>query len=89
MPSSTVRLSDALMGDCRARCEHLGISFNALVAVALDQYLRGARVAEPVPVEPATGGPVAGEPAGDACPPGLSKRERREWRRTHGMPAYG
>lgn len=94
MPSTTVRLSDALMGDCRASCDRLGVSFNALVAVALDQYVHrygGAGVADAAPAAPAgesVRGSSVDEKQGDPCPPGLSKRERREWRKAHGMSAY-
>lgn len=84
--STTVRLSAELEAACRERCERLGISFNALVAVALDQYLRGPRVAEAAAVATEAAQPADALPV---CPPGLSKAERRKWRREHGLPAYG
>lgn len=37
----SLRLSDALDREARARCERLGISLNGLISVALDAYLRG------------------------------------------------
>lgn len=37
-----LRLPPALDSDARARCDRMGISLNALVCVALDQYLRAA-----------------------------------------------
>lgn len=45
----SLRLPDALDAAARARSDYLGISFNALVCVALDAYLRG-------PGEPAQAG---------------------------------
>ena len=82
---STLRLSADLERDCRDRCARLGISFNALVAVALDEYLRGPRVAEAAAVATEAAGPATVP----SCPPGLSKAERRKWRTEHGLPAYG
>lgn len=74
MPS-TVRIPAALEADARSRCQRLGISFNALVCVALDAYLRAAepRGADlaPAGIEPL---PV---PAAALAEPGLTRKQRR------------
>lgn len=85
----TIRIPDDLGRDCRERCARLGISFNALVAVALDEYLRGPRVAEAAAVATVAAGAAAVPDAGPVCPPGLSKAQRRKWRIAHGLPAHG
>lgn len=82
MPS-TVRIPADLEADARARCERLGISFNALVCVALDAYLRGPGLADGAgaATQGATQAPAIDAPALAAVSvsPGahLSRKERR------------
>ena len=40
--SYPLRLPPELDAEARERCKRLGVSLNALIAIALDQYLRGA-----------------------------------------------
>lgn len=55
MRSYPLRLKDELADAARAHADRLGISFNALVAVALDAYLHG----DPGPSKPAPRRPPA------------------------------
>lgn len=52
--SYPLRLPPQLDAEARERAERLGISLNALIAVALDAYLRGQpAIAQPKPGQPA------------------------------------
>lgn len=53
MKTLSLRLSDDLHQRCQVECERLGISLNALVAVALDAYLSRNKVSgiEEMPLE--------------------------------------
>lgn len=64
--SYPLRLPPALDAEARERCQRLGISLNAFIAVALDAYLRaeGRR-------------PDAKRPAPAAAPPPKSKQRRQ------------
>jgi hypothetical protein len=67
--TTTLRLSPDLAALARARAESLGVSLNALVAFALDAYLRapggapGGAPGAPAPGAPAPGAPAPGAPA--------------------------
>lgn len=81
--ASTVRIPAELEADARSRCERLGISFNALVCVALDAYLRGPGLADGAGADaqgvnqaPAIDAPaLAAVPTSSGAP--LSRKERR------------
>ena len=73
--TTTLRLSPDLAALARARAGALGVSLNALVAFALDSYLRGASPAA-APVSPAA--PVA--PAAAPVAP-LNRQQRRAKKR--------
>lgn len=70
----SLRLPEALDAAARARAEHIGISLNALVCVALDAYLRG-------PLDAAAGAasqPVARVEPGIAAGAGAERSEADE-----------
>lgn len=78
--SYPLRLPPELNAEARKRCERLGISLNAFIAVALDAYLRGS------PAEPA-GEPARRPPAKAVRPrpvePGSSVKDPAAWREWH------
>ncbi|MCW5652438.1 hypothetical protein [Hydrogenophaga sp.] len=86
MRAYPLRLQDDLADAARAHADSLGISFNALVAVALDAYLHG----EPGPVKPKpsktksrSSKPASkAEPVGGA-PPGRWHKDPGNWRNFH------
>lgn len=83
----SVRLSPDLEADARARCERQGISLNALVAVALDDYLRGGAGAArppdgdagPSESTPAPAPRPAREKPAKAAPGPQLNRQQRRW----------
>ena len=99
-----LRLPAALDTAARERCQRLGISLNALLCIAVDQYLGGATAAAPNPPGPGQAGPepaAAGrflvepglpppEPAaGLPGPEKLSKQQRREFTRLERLARKG
>jgi hypothetical protein len=81
--SYPLRLSPALDAQARERAELLGISLNALVAVALDAYLRGP-TQQPAKVKPAP----AAKPArkARAKPQQVPHEAPADWRFFHPDP---
>ena len=88
--STSVRFPDALKAEAMAYADALGISLNALCAVALRDYLDSRRAAVPVPearpsVVPAPAVPVSSpaaipKPAGGVnapCPCGSGQKYKR------------
>ena len=98
---STVRLPEGLEREAKLYAEGLGISFNALLAVSLRDYLDGRRAA-PRPAEASVGLPVVLDVQAPAVLPlkrfaplwRAPKRPRdpcpcgsdRQWRHCHGKP---
>lgn len=61
----TVRLPEGLQRDANAYAESVGISLNALIAVALRDYLFGVRTA---PGAPRVTGQAEGQPVSEPAP---------------------
>ncbi|MBA2960743.1 MULTISPECIES: hypothetical protein [Ramlibacter] len=74
--SYPLRLTPELQQRARERAAEVGISFNALVAVALDAYLRCGQVAAPTPR------PAARRPRAATLPAAGAARtaDRPDWR---------
>ena len=72
--TTTLRLSPGLAALARARAESLGVSLNALVAFALDSYLRAPGGA---PGAPAPGGAPGSQTAPDVSKPPMNREQRR------------
>lgn len=85
--TTTLRLSPGLAALARARAESLGVSLNALVAFALDSYLRapggapggalGAPAPGGAPGAPAPGGAPGSQTAPDVSKPPMNREQRR------------
>lgn len=71
---TTIRIPDALAAEAQQRADWLGLSFNSLVAVALDAYLGHDRSRASVPEVESPEGLVPGL---DAPAPALSRQQRR------------
>lgn len=79
--SYPLRLPPELDAEARERCASLGISLNALIAVALDAYLRGSRSKAAKPAQKA-----AKRPAAQAAirNPTQYHPDPQNWRNFHG-----
>ena len=82
LTTTTLRLSPELAALAKARAESLGVSLNALVAFALDAYLRGAAPAAPAaaPASPPAARPAPAAPAAAPAAP-LNRQQRRAKKR--------
>ena len=74
--TTTLRLSPDLAALARARAESLGVSLNALVAFALDAYLRAPGGA-PGGALGAPGGAPGSQTAPDVSKPPMNRAQRR------------
>lgn len=80
---TTIRIPDALAQEAQARADWLGVSLNALVAIALDDYLGRERSRRVVPVRSSDepGLPDVAEVKGSAASllglPGMTRQQRR------------
>lgn len=85
--SYPLRLPPQLDAEARARAERLGISLNALIAVALDAYLRGQpAVAQPKPGQPSKAKPPKPKATPKRPPAPKVEGTAPDWRFFHPDP---
>ncbi|MCK9516434.1 MAG: ribbon-helix-helix protein, CopG family [Ottowia sp.] len=83
MKTTTIRLPAELAREVQERADWLGLSFNAMVAVALDSYLGQDRPRVPAPLSPVAASARAERGLGGkvsdrgAVPVALSRQQRR------------